>query len=81
MGNWTPAVGWKRIAIDTWNDAGEDNISLVAAGVAFYAFLAFVPLLTALVLSYGLFAEPLTVARDIGQLARILPASAATIAA
>ena len=81
MGNWTPAVGWRRIAIDTWNDAGEDNLSLVAAGVAFYAFLAFVPLLTALVLSYGLFAEPVTVARDILRLAEILPASAAAIAA
>ena len=72
---------WKRIAADTWKDAGEDNLSLVAAGVAFYAFLAFVPLLTALVLSYGLFAEPLTVARDIGHLAEILPASAASLAA
>ena len=81
MGNWTPALGWKRIALDTWKDAGKDNLSLVAAGVAFYAFLAFVPLLTALILSYGLFAEPLTVARDIGNLAEILPASAASIAA
>ena len=81
MGNWTPAVGWKRIALDTWKDAGEDNLSLVAAGVAFYIFLAFVPLLTALVLSYGLFADPLTVAHDIGHLAEILPASAASIAA
>src|SRR5205085_6724061 len=79
--NWTPAIGWKRIAIDTWNDAGDDNLSLVAAGVAFYTFLPFVPLLTALVLSYGLFAEPLTVARDIGHLFAILPASAASIVA
>ena len=81
MGNWTPAVGWKRIALDTWNDAGEDNLSLVAAGVAFYAFLAFIPLLTALILSYGLFAEQATVARDILRLAEVLPASAASIAA
>jgi membrane protein len=81
MGNWTPAAGWKRIALDTWNDAGEDNLSLVAAGVAFYAFLAFVPLLTALILSYGLFADRLTVSRDILHLFEILPASAAAIAA
>ncbi|HYD13640.1 MAG TPA: YihY/virulence factor BrkB family protein [Allosphingosinicella sp.] len=81
MGNWTPAVGWKRIARDTWKDAGEDNLSLVAAGVAFYAFLAFVPLLTALVLCYGLFADRLTVARDILSLAEILPASAFAIVA
>jgi membrane protein len=81
MGNWTPAVGWKRIALDTWKDAGEDNLSLVAAGVAFYAFLAFVPLLTALVLCYGLFADRLTVAHDILSLAEILPASAFAIVA
>ena len=79
MGNWTPAVGWKRIALDTWKDAGEDNLSLVAAGMAFYAFLAFVPLLTALVLCYGLFADRLTVARDILSLAEILPPSAFAI--
>jgi membrane protein len=81
MGNWTPAVGWKRIALDTWKDAGEDNLSLVAAGVAFYAFLAFVPLLTALVLCDGLFADRLTVAHDILSLAEILPASAFAIVA
>ena len=75
------ALSWKRIALATWKEAGEDNLSLVAAGVAFYAFLAFVPLLTALVLSYGLFAAPETVARDILSLAETLPASAATIAA
>lgn len=75
------ALSWKRIALATWKEAGEDNLSLVAAGVAFYAFLAFVPLLTALVLSYGLFAAPETVARDILSLAHTLPASAATIAA
>jgi membrane protein len=81
MGNWTPAVGWKRIALDTWKDAGEDNLSLVAAGVAFYTFLAFVPLLTALVLCYGLFADRMTVAHDILSLAEILPASAFAIVA
>ena len=39
------------------------------------------PLLTALILAYGLFAGPLTVARDISHLFETLPASAATIAA
>jgi membrane protein len=82
MGKRTPArISWKRIALDTWREAGEDNLSLVAAGVAFYAFLAFVPLLTALVLSYGLFAAPETVARDIIGLTQNLPPSAASLAA
>jgi membrane protein len=72
---------WKQILADTWKDAGEDNLSLVAAGVAFYTFLAFVPLLTALVLSYGLFADADTVRRDVAALAGNLPANAAEIVA
>lgn len=72
---------WKKVLMDTWTDAGEDNLGLVAAGVAFYAFLAFVPLLTALVLSYGLFADSATVTRDVQALAGILPASTAQIVA
>ena len=69
--------GWKRILIATWKDAGEDNLSLVSAGVAFYAFLAFVPLLTAFVLSYGLIAEPASVVRHMQTLTSLMPQNAA----
>ena len=69
--------GWKRILIDTWKDAGEDNLSLVSAGVAFYAFLAFVPLLTAFVLSYGLVAEPSSVVSHMQTLTSIMPSETA----
>jgi membrane protein len=69
--------GWKRILIDTWKDAGEDNLTLVAAGVAFYAFLAFVPLLTAFVLSYGLVAEPSSVVNHMQTLTSIMPSDTA----
>ena len=34
------------------------NLTLVSAGVAFYAFLAFVPTLIAVVSVYGLVAKP-----------------------
>lgn len=71
--------GWKAIAIATWKDAGEDNLSLVAAGVAFYFFLAFVPLLTAFVLSYGLIAEPSSVVRHMQTLTGVMPKDAASI--
>lgn len=74
-----PARGWKRILIDTWKDAGEDNLSLISAGVAFYAFLAFVPLLTAFVLSYGLIAEPSSVVRHMQTLTSVMPQNAAEI--
>lgn len=59
--------------------AGEDNIPILAAGVAYYAFLAMVPLLGAIVLSYGLFADPAMVAEHIAGLAQELPQSAAEL--
>ena len=68
-----PPRGWKRILKATYKDAGEDNLTLVAAGVAFYAFLAFVPLLTAFVLSYGLVAEPASVVSHMQTLTSIMP--------
>jgi len=70
---------WKQVALATWREAGEDNVSLIAAGVAFYAFLAFVPLLTAFVLSYGLIAEPASVVRHMQTLTGIMPHNAAEI--
>ncbi len=73
------ARGWKRILLDAWKEAGKDNLALVSAGVAFYAFLAFVPLLTAFVLSYGLLAEPATVVAHVQTLTAIMPQDAASI--
>jgi membrane protein len=51
----------------------EHNLTLVSAGVAFYAFLAFVPSLIALVSIYGLVANPDDVERQIDDLAGALP--------
>ena len=68
-----PAPGWKEIAFRTWSESSKDNISLVAAGVAFYGFLAMVPLLGATVLTYGLVASPETVLHNVGSLAKTMP--------
>mgnify|MGYP003576863826 CR=1 FL=1 len=76
-----PLRSWKDILIATWKDASEDNLGLVSAGVAFYAFLAFVPLLSAFVLSYGLFAEPASVVSHIQTLTSVMPQNAAAIIA
>ena len=70
---------WWAIAKATWAEASHDNLGLIASGVAFYGFLAFVPTLTAVVLSYGFFAEPHQVARHITALASIMPDEAARI--
>lgn len=74
-----PMRGWKDVLIRTFRETGRDNIGLIAAGVAFYAFLSIVPLLGAMVLSYGLIAEPETVLRDIRALTAVMPADAARL--
>lgn len=62
---------------DAVDRAGRNNSGIVAAGVAFYAFLAMVPMLAATVLVYGLVATPDIVARDIGTLGDVLPEATA----
>jgi membrane protein len=51
----------------------EHNTTLVAAGVAFYAFLAFVPGLIAFISVYGLVADPADVKRQVNDVASALP--------
>ena len=51
----------------------EHNLTLVSAGVAFYAFLAFVPTLIAVVSVYGLVADPDDVQSQIDNVAGGLP--------
>lgn len=76
-----PKAGWRDIAVRTWQGTNDDNISLLAAGVAFYSFLAFVPMLAAIVLIYGIVANPADVAGHLDTLTRILPTDAAKIVA
>ena len=51
----------------------EHNLTLVAAGVAFYAFLALVPALIAIVSIYGLVADPHDVERLVKDIGSSLP--------
>lgn len=70
---------WKQVLTRSWKEAGDDNLGLISAGVAFYGFLALVPLLGAIVLSYGIVAEPKTVIANVGQLTSVMPADAAKL--
>ncbi|MET1112092.1 MAG: YihY/virulence factor BrkB family protein [Allosphingosinicella sp.] len=76
---WPALKDWRHVLVRSWKEAGNDNVGLLAAGVAFYAFLAFVPLLAATVLVYGLAAEPETVAKHIRALFGMLPEDAAAL--
>jgi membrane protein len=51
----------------------EHNLTLVAAGVAFYAFLALIPALVAFISIYGLLANPANVTRQVQNVASALP--------
>jgi membrane protein len=74
-----PARDWVHIVRRSWEAAKTDNISLVAAGVAFYAFLALFPMLIAAVLIYGLVADPADVQRQVDELGSALPSEAETL--
>jgi len=78
---WPAAAQWRAVLTRTWKEAGDDNVGFLAAGIAFYAFLAFVPLLASVVLVYGLAADPRTVAEHIGKLFATLPRDAAALIA
>ncbi|AWW73189.1 hypothetical protein CD351_01975 [Erythrobacter sp. KY5] len=62
-----------------WLQAQANNTGLLAAGVTYYAFLSFVPLLAAIFLTYGLLADPSLVAENTRDLAATLPPSAAEL--
>ncbi|GAA3263211.1 hypothetical protein GCM10020258_28350 [Sphingomonas yabuuchiae] len=74
-----PANGWLAIAQRTWKEMDEDNIGIIAAGIAFYVFAAIVPTLGAVVLSYGLFADAETVRQNVEAVFASLPRDAASI--
>ncbi len=76
---WPALREWRAVLVRTWKESGDDNVGLLAAGVAFYAFLSIVPLLAATVLVYGLVADPETVAEHIRQLFGVLPEDAAAL--
>ena len=77
---WSMPLGaWKAVVIRTWREATSDNVGLIAAGVAFYIFLSLVPLLGAIVLTYGLIADPATVVGNMGTLTAALPDDAAML--
>ncbi|HET7317256.1 MAG TPA: YihY/virulence factor BrkB family protein [Sphingomicrobium sp.] len=76
-----PARAWKDIAKRTWRRTWQDNVGLISAGVAYYGFLALVPLLGIIVLLYGLFADPSTVVSNVRAVTTILPPDVAQLIA
>lgn len=74
-----PPRGWWQILKRTYKEATDDNLGLIAAGVAYYSFLAMVPALGALVLTYGLVFDPSEIGRHMHALTGQIPADAARL--
>jgi membrane protein len=71
-----PPRGWWQIVRRGWKEFNADQMSLLAAGVAFYSFLSLVPAVIAAILIYGLVTDPAQVERQINSLSGVLPSSA-----
>jgi membrane protein len=71
-----PARGWKDVLWRTWEEITADRLFMIAAGVVFYAMLAVVPAITALVSVYGLFAKASTINEHLSFIAGVMPGTA-----
>jgi len=65
--------GWGRIVANFWAELDHDHISVMAAGVAFYAFLSIFPAMSALISIYGLAADPQIIERQVAVMSGLLP--------
>ncbi|MCP3447528.1 YihY/virulence factor BrkB family protein [Bradyrhizobium sp. CCGUVB14] len=68
-----PWSGWKDILWRTYQRIDDDRLLATAGGVVFFGLLAIFPAVTALVSSYGLFADPSTISDNLQTLAMMLP--------
>lgn len=68
-----PWKGWKTILLRVKDQIKKDYVSIVAAGVAFFMFLALFPALAAIFSIYGLVVEPAQVEQQLSQVAETLP--------
>jgi membrane protein len=71
-----PWRGWKDILWRTYQEISADRLLLIAAGVTFYAMLAVVPAITALVSLYGLFAKASSISAHLNFIAGVMPGGA-----
>lgn len=68
--------GWKKIAFKVKDEIGENNVSILSAGAAFYSFLAVFPAIGALVSIYGLAMDPQSLQTQLSSLSQVMPQQA-----
>ncbi len=68
-----PPKGWLDVLWRTYRQVGRNNLSIIAAGVAYYLFLAVVPALVVGIAIFALVADVNTVSRHLDELNRVVP--------
>lgn len=74
-----PGKGWKDVAVRVKDEARDDNITLIAAGIAFFSLLSLVPAMVAAISLYGLVSSPEDVARNLNDMTTTMPQEARTL--
>ncbi len=74
-----PPKGWLQVARRGWAESSADQVPLLAAGVAFFGFLALFPALISLTLIWGLVSDPAGITRQVGTLTASLPPDARSV--
>jgi membrane protein len=74
-----PPKGWLDIAKRVRTEVKQDQVPLLAAGVAFYGLLSLFPAIIAMVSIYGLVASPETVRRQIESLTKMLSSQTSSL--
>lgn len=69
-----PLIGWRDVLLRVYHAFGDNNLSIIAAGVSFYGLLAIFPGIAAFVAIYGLFQDPGQVVAQMQALQGIVPA-------
>ena len=74
-----PKLGWRDILLRVTDAVSEKSLGLIAAGAAFYAFIAIPSGIAALISIYGLISDPTQVEQQVEAIQNIMPRQAADI--
>ena len=71
-----PLRGWRDVLLRVYRESSRDNLSLIAAGMAFYAMMSVAPALAVIISVYGLVNSPEDLKFDMEVLSSYLPTDA-----
>lgn len=74
-----PFSAWMQVVKRVYVMIGFHEVGLLAAGLAFFVFLAITPLIAATVMIYGLVGDPAAVQEQMEAIVRVVPADAARL--